>query len=114
MTEHIADNKKGTHFTMSPNSYENGLFNDLYDHLESLFVLELQLLNVDGLLKGCALFDRRLLKSLPVPQFTRGACLVEFALEFLKCPFDVFSIFNRYDNHNSSFTSFRFTPAKIN
>lgn len=66
-----------------------------------LLVLELEMLYVDSLHLGDALLYRWLLKVLPVAKLTDCAGLLEFPLELLKSSLDIFSFFDRNDNHFS-------------
>lgn len=64
-----------------------------------LFLVEAQMLHVTGLFHFPTVDHRRLLECLANTQLLYDAGLLEFALEFLKRPLNVFSFFNLYDYH---------------
>lgn len=64
-----------------------------------LIFYALHALDVDSVFFFQTFQNRRLVVLLTAAQFFYHTGLFEFALEFLERPFNVFTFFDRYDNH---------------
>ena len=79
---------------------------------EVSFLVELQMLNVDGFHHLCTLLDRRLFESLAVAEFADRSGLLKLPLELLESSLYVLAFLDRYYDHSAD-TSFFLGAAKV-
>ena len=76
----------------------------LFSPLERrLLLFALHLLNVDRVQFVHTIYNRRLSEVLATTQFFQNTSFLVFTFEFFQGSFNVFTLFDRHDNHDRTF-----------